>query len=131
MQKCFLNFAVFNKDDDSDDKSPLQEVTTIRSLHEDSQQMLNRYVSAAYPLQPFRLGKLYLTMTSARNVSASVIEDLFFRKTIGPIPLSTVICGMYKTSFPWHSVTMYLFVLFLYAKHINVIFLLRNKFFIL
>lgn len=83
------------QENDEDEKSSLKEVTTVRALHEGSQQMLNQYVTSAYPLQPFRLGKLYMTMSAAKNVSAEIIENLFFRKTIGDAPLSRIICGIY------------------------------------
>ncbi|XP_065223778.1 nuclear receptor subfamily 2 group E member 1 isoform X2 [Planococcus citri] len=93
--------AIFEDDENEDEKKKirLKEASTIRSLHEDSQQMLNRYVNTMYNLQPFRLGKLYLTLTSCKNVSGKVIEDLFFRRTIGPVPISRVISGMYKSNY--------------------------------
>lgn len=92
-------FDTVFEEDGEDKKIDLKEATTIRNVHEESQQMLNTYVNYRYPLQPFRLGKLYLTMTSSKNISSKVIEDLFFRRTIGPVPISRIICGMYKSNF--------------------------------
>ncbi|EEC14525.1 zinc finger, C4 type, putative [Ixodes scapularis] len=46
---------------------------------------------------PFRFGKLLLTLPCLRTVSATAIEDLFFRKTIGAIPIERLLCDMYKS----------------------------------
>lgn len=38
-------------------------------------------------------------MASAKIVPADVIENLFFRKTIGDAPISQIISGIYQTHF--------------------------------
>ncbi|KAK7602673.1 hypothetical protein V9T40_006647 [Parthenolecanium corni] len=97
MRATVLFKPVFDLESKNDKKPVLKEVTTIRTLHEGTQEMLSRYVSAAYPLQQCRLNKLYLSMASAKIVPADVIENLFFRKTIGDAPISQIISGIYQT----------------------------------
>lgn len=121
MQKFFFsifNVTVFDLESKNDKKPVLKEVTTIRTLHEGTQEMLSRYVSAAYPLQQCRLNKLYLSMASAKIVPADVIENLFFRKTIGDAPISQIISGIYQTHCQWRLLCIIFFI------HIKVIFYL-------
>ncbi|GJQ81572.1 tll [Trypoxylus dichotomus] len=72
----------------------------VTLVQDQSQLMLNRYVSSARPEQPLRFGKLLIFLPTLRRVSTGTIEELFFRKTIGAIPIQTIISNMYKTSKP-------------------------------
>ncbi|KYN20709.1 Protein tailless [Trachymyrmex cornetzi] len=45
-----------------------------------------------------RLNKLLLLLPTLRSVSAHAIEELFFRTTIGVIPIERIICDVYKAS---------------------------------
>ncbi|XP_076356834.1 nuclear receptor subfamily 2 group E member tailless [Tachypleus tridentatus] len=76
----------------------LRDIHMVASLQDQAQMTLGKYVQTAYPSQPFRFGKLLLTLPSLRSVSAKTIEDLFFRKTIGSIPLERLLCDMYKSN---------------------------------
>ncbi|KAJ8912779.1 hypothetical protein NQ315_002536 [Exocentrus adspersus] len=72
----------------------------VSRAQDDMQLMLNKYISSAHPGQPLRFGKLLLLLPTFRNVSGETIEELFFRKTIGHIPIVRIICDMYKTEAP-------------------------------
>ncbi|KAJ8893414.1 hypothetical protein PR048_006005 [Dryococelus australis] len=76
----------------------LHDVQAVTALQDHTQLTLNKYISTAYPAQPFRFGKLLLLLPSLRTVSCHTIEELFFRRTIGHIPIQRIICDMYKTS---------------------------------
>ncbi|CAD6236002.1 GSCOCG00008044001-RA-CDS [Cotesia congregata] len=44
-----------------------------------------------------RFGRILLLLPFLRSVSSSAIEALFFRRTIGAIPIERIICDVYKT----------------------------------
>ena len=46
----------------------------------------------------FRFGKLLLLLPTLRVVSGITIEELFFRKTIGNIPIERLLVDMFKAS---------------------------------
>lgn len=75
----------------------LSESTQIARIQDDAQLTLSKYISTTHPEQPLRFGKLLLLIPSLRNISGQTIEDLFFRKTIGNIPIVRIICDMYKS----------------------------------
>ncbi|KAG8256963.1 hypothetical protein J6590_059195 [Homalodisca vitripennis] len=77
----------------------LCDVTSVASFQDQTQLTLNHYVSSRYPSQPYRFGKLLLLLPSLKAVSTSTIEELFFRRTIGDIPIVRLLCDMYKTTF--------------------------------
>lgn len=57
-----------------------------------------------YPTQPCRFGKLLLLLPALRSVSPSTIEEVFFKKTIGNVPITRLLSDMYKSSDIWaHS----------------------------
>ncbi|KAK9887244.1 hypothetical protein WA026_021091 [Henosepilachna vigintioctopunctata] len=74
----------------------LSERPKIMMIHDDSLATLNKYISSAHPEQPLRFTKLMLLLPTMKNVSSYTIEELFFRKTIGPIPIVKIICDMYR-----------------------------------
>ncbi|XP_063243296.1 nuclear receptor subfamily 2 group E member 1 [Bacillus rossius redtenbacheri] len=76
----------------------LQDPAAVVALQDHTQLTLNKYISTAYPAQPFRFGKLLLLLPSLQLVSSHTIEELFFRRTIGHIPIQRIISDMYKTS---------------------------------
>lgn len=55
-------------------------------------------LSSRYPTQPCRFGKLLLLLPSLRSVSPSTIEEVFFKKTIGNVPITRLLSDMYKSS---------------------------------
>lgn len=75
----------------------LAEPTEVARIQDETQLTLNKYISTAYPEQPLRFGKLLLLLPTLRNISSGTIEDLFFRKTIGNIPIVRIICDVYKS----------------------------------
>ncbi|KAL3277234.1 hypothetical protein HHI36_012585 [Cryptolaemus montrouzieri] len=85
---------------DSPVKSEIRELSDrskILMIQDDSLATLNKYISTAHPDQPLRFTKLMLILPLMRNVSSYTIEELFFRKTIGNIPIVRIICDMYRS----------------------------------
>ena len=84
--------------DDKKNPQPreLRDQAAINALQDQAQMTLNKYIGTAYPAQPQRFGKLLLLLPALRAVSARTVEEVFFKKTIGAIPLEKIICDMYK-----------------------------------
>jgi nuclear receptor subfamily 2 group E protein 1 len=80
------------------DVRTLADGAAVVALQDHTQLTLSKYIATAHPGQPLRFGKLLLLLPTLRTVSASTIEELFFRRTIGNIPIERIICDMYKTS---------------------------------
>lgn len=74
----------------------LQQASAVSLLQDQAQLTLTRYVSAAYPQQPIRLAKLLLAAAALKEVPASLIERLFFKKTIRDVPIERLITDMFK-----------------------------------
>lgn len=51
-----------------------------------------------YPTQPCRFGKLLLLLPALLSISPSTIEEVFFKKTIGNVPITRLLSDMYKSS---------------------------------
>lgn len=82
------------------DVKVLTDLTKVASIQDETQLTLNKYISTAHPGQPLRFGKLLLLLPNLRNVFGETIEELFFRKTIGHIPIVRIISDMYKSQSP-------------------------------
>ena len=80
----------------SDEAREVRDQAAIAALQDQAQLTLSKYISGAYPVQPSRFGKLLLLLPSLKSVSSRTIEELFFKKTIGTIPIEKIICDMYK-----------------------------------
>jgi nuclear receptor subfamily 2 group E protein 1 len=78
------------------EQKELRDQTSINSLQDQAQLTLSKYISNAYPNQPSRFGKLLLLLPSLKAINGKAIEELFFKKTIGAIPIERIICDMYK-----------------------------------
>ena len=76
----------------------MSDVQAVASLQDQAQLSLNKYVQTAYQGQPFRFGKLLLMLPALKQVSSNTIETLFFRKTIGNIPIERLLTDMFKSS---------------------------------
>lgn len=76
----------------------LSDTSLVASLQDQTQLTLNKYIHTAQPGQPLRFGKLLMLLPALKAVSNNTIEELFFRKTIGNIPIERIICDMYKAS---------------------------------
>lgn len=94
---CLRAIILFKSSSSGDVKKNLKEVKTIEALQDQAQLTLSKYISMAYPSQPLRFGRLLLLLPLLKAVSPSTIENLFFRKTIGNIPIEKIICDMYKS----------------------------------
>ena len=84
--------------ENSESSSDLSDLRTVSTLQDQAQLILSKYICATYPSQPFRFGKLLLLLPSLRSINANTIEEIFFRKTIGAIPIQRLLCDMYKSS---------------------------------
>ncbi|PVD27956.1 hypothetical protein C0Q70_10532 [Pomacea canaliculata] len=76
----------------------LREFHSVATLQDQAQLTLSQYIRSAYPTQPFRFGKLLLLLPTLSAISGGTIEELFFRKTIGNIPIERLLVDMYKSS---------------------------------
>lgn len=81
---------------DTEPPRALQNGSAVAALQDHTQLTLNKYIATAYAGQPLRFGKLLLLLPVLRSVSGHTIEELFFRRTIGNIPIEKIICDMYK-----------------------------------
>lgn len=84
-------------------RNPVNEMKTLRdshavaSLQDQAQVTLSKYIESTYPSQPFRFGKLLLLLPLLQTVSSKVIEDIFFKRTIGHVPIDKLIVDMFKS----------------------------------
>ena len=79
------------------DQKLLQEQSSVAALQDQAQLSLSKYIATAYPNQPQRFGKLLLMLPELKAINASTIEGLFFRKSIGSIPMERLLSDMYKS----------------------------------
>ncbi|XP_015518177.1 nuclear receptor subfamily 2 group E member 1 [Neodiprion lecontei] len=75
----------------------LRDASCVARLRDGAQLALGQRLSSA-PLGALRFGKLLLLLPALRSVSPHAIEELFFRRTIGIIPIEKIICDMYKAA---------------------------------
>ncbi|KAL8566972.1 hypothetical protein ACOMHN_059772 [Nucella lapillus] len=90
--------TVFAGSNSSTEIRTLRELQAVATLQDQAQLTLSQYIRTAYPTQPFRFGKLLLLLPTLSAISGSTIEELFFRKTIGNIPIERLLVDMYKSS---------------------------------
>ncbi|KAB7496814.1 Nuclear receptor subfamily 2 group E member 1 [Armadillidium nasatum] len=95
--KAIVLFKTVWESNSGETKGP-RELSSIAALQDQSQLTLNKYISTAYPSQPFRFGKLLLLLPSLKAVGSKTIEEIFFRRTIGVTPIERIIADMFKTS---------------------------------
>ncbi|XP_067214805.1 nuclear receptor subfamily 2 group E member 1 isoform X2 [Linepithema humile] len=74
----------------------LRDAASVARLRDSAQLALGQRLSGV-SFGALRFGKLLLLLPTLRSVSAHAIEELFFRRTIGMIPIEKIICDMYKT----------------------------------
>ncbi|XP_053624674.1 nuclear receptor subfamily 2 group E member 1-like isoform X2 [Plodia interpunctella] len=75
----------------------IQDLPAVAALQDHSHMVLNEYTARAYPLEASRCGQLLQLLPSIRRVSSVTIVELFFRATIGDIPIERIIGDMYRT----------------------------------
>ncbi|XP_011634330.1 nuclear receptor subfamily 2 group E member 1 [Pogonomyrmex barbatus] len=76
--------------------SRLRDPGFVAQLRDSAQLALGQRLGTSYGT--LRFGKLMLLLPTLRSVSAHAIEELFFRATIGVIPIERIICDVYKAS---------------------------------
>ncbi|XP_022655607.1 nuclear receptor subfamily 2 group E member 1-like [Varroa jacobsoni] len=67
----------------------------VEMLQDQAQCVLGDYVRHRYPRQPTRFGRLLLLLPMLRAISNAFIEKLFFKDTIGNIPIERILGDMY------------------------------------
>ncbi|KYQ58083.1 Nuclear receptor subfamily 2 group E member 1 [Trachymyrmex zeteki] len=89
-----------NRSTSSNSPSPgsrLRDAVCVARLMDSAQLALGQRLSGA-SYGTLRFNKLLLLLPTLRSVSAHAIEELFFRTTIGVIPIERIICDVYKAS---------------------------------
>ncbi|KAL8585085.1 hypothetical protein ACOMHN_013101 [Nucella lapillus] len=89
---CLKAIVLFKSDVRS-----LKDAPQVENLQDQAQVMLGQHIRAHHPTQPFRFGRLLLTMPALRYVPSERIERLFFGRTIGNIPMEKLLCDMFKS----------------------------------
>ncbi|XP_050436472.1 protein dissatisfaction [Adelges cooleyi] len=67
----------------------------VEMLQDQAQCILGDYVRGRYSRQPTRFGRLLLMLPNLRAVRQATIERLFFKETIGDIPIQRLLGDMY------------------------------------
>ncbi|XP_072930270.1 nuclear receptor subfamily 2 group E member 1 [Epargyreus clarus] len=75
----------------------LQDLPAVAALQDHSRIVLNEYATRMYPLNLSRSSQLLQVLSVIRRVSSVMIVELFFRATIGDIPIERIISDMYRT----------------------------------
>ena len=70
----------------------------VEILQDQAQLMLNDYIMTQQTSNKYRFGKLLLLLPMLRTLSPRAVEDVFFRRTIGSIPIERLLCDMFKSS---------------------------------
>ncbi|KAG5875528.1 Nuclear receptor subfamily 2 group E member 1, partial [Gonioctena quinquepunctata] len=73
----------------------LCDVQPVEMLQDQAQCILGDYVRTRYPRQPTRFGRLLLLVPSLRAIRSLTVELLFFKDTIGEIPITQLLGDMY------------------------------------
>ena len=70
----------------------------VEALQDQAQVMLSDYIRHSYPGRSVRFGRLLLILPALRRVSSKLIERLFFKETIGNIPIERLLSDMFQSS---------------------------------
>ncbi|GLD49415.1 nuclear receptor subfamily 2 group E member 1 isoform X2 [Lates japonicus] len=95
--KCIVTFKAVPTQGSTELRS-FRNASAIAALQDEAQLTLNSYIHTRYPTQPCRFGKLLLLLPALRSVGPSTIEEVFFKKTIGNVPITRLLSDMYKSS---------------------------------
>uniref|UniRef100_A0A3P9HFW0 Nuclear receptor subfamily 2, group E, member 1 n=1 Tax=Oryzias latipes TaxID=8090 RepID=A0A3P9HFW0_ORYLA len=95
--KCIVTFKAVPTQGSAELRA-FRNASAIAALQDEAQLTLNSYIHTRYPTQPCRFGKLLLLLPALRSVSPSTIEEVFFKKTIGNVPITRLLSDMYKSS---------------------------------
>ncbi|XP_062707343.1 protein dissatisfaction [Aedes albopictus] len=80
----------------SPETSELCDVQPVEMLQDQAQCVLSDHVRVRYPRQPTRFGRLLLLLPLLRTIRSVTIETLFFKETIGTVPISRLLIDMYQ-----------------------------------
>lgn len=78
------------------DTQALHDVQPIEMLQDQAQCVLSEHVRLNYARQPTRFGRLLLLLPSLRSIRRTTIEMLFFKETIGAVPISRLLFDIYE-----------------------------------
>ncbi|OXA56108.1 Nuclear receptor subfamily 2 group E member 1 [Folsomia candida] len=74
----------------------LLDLQPVEMLQDQAQCILNDYIRGRYARQPTRFGRMLLLVPSLRAVRQHTVESLFFKDTIGEIPMQRLLIDMYS-----------------------------------
>lgn len=74
----------------------LCDVQSVEMLQDQAQCILSDHVRIRYPRQPTRFGRLLLLLPLLRTIRPTTIELLFFKETIGNVPIARLLGDMYQ-----------------------------------
>lgn len=74
----------------------LLDIQPVEMLQDQAQCILNDYIRDKYSRQPNRFGRMLLLVPSLQAVRQSTVETLFFKDTIGEIPMQRLLIDMYQ-----------------------------------
>ncbi len=75
----------------------LRDSGTVEVLQDQAQVLLGEYVRHQYPRHAARFGRLLLILPAMRAISGHCLARLFFKQTIGNIPVERLVCDIYQT----------------------------------
>ncbi|RWS26788.1 Steroid receptor seven-up:-like isoforms B/C [Leptotrombidium deliense] len=73
----------------------LCDVHPVEMLQDQAQCILSDYIRHKYPRQNTRFGRLLLILPCLRSIATTTVEKIFFRETIGEIPIEKLLGDMY------------------------------------
>ncbi|KAI8431126.1 hypothetical protein MSG28_001176 [Choristoneura fumiferana] len=97
LRAIVLFKTVSEKSEGANELRRLQDLPAVAALQDHSQAVLNEYTSRSFPLDPSRCSQLLQLLPVMKSVPSDTIVELFFRATIGDIPIERIISDMYRT----------------------------------
>ena len=82
----------------STDSRGLRDPHHVESCQDQAQVMLGDHTRHNFRDQKQRFGKLILLLPALRGISTKTLEDVFFRQTIGPVSIETLLADLFKSS---------------------------------
>ncbi|KAH9370011.1 hypothetical protein HPB48_001888 [Haemaphysalis longicornis] len=77
--------------------SGLREVSHVERVQEQTLSVLLEPVEDRHRQQQHRAARLLLLLGALRAVPATLLEEAFFRPTIGPVPIERILCDVLQT----------------------------------
>ena len=76
----------------------LREPLQVEILQDQTHLMLQEYCMTKQPPNKIRFGKLLLLLACIRRVSGTTLKELFFKQTVGDVPIERLISDMFKAN---------------------------------